>query len=106
MTSATSSNSETPARVKIGAAWVCIYVLVVGALIGVAFLMPEWWQRAAMFLVAAFTVLRILKTEREEITSIVGKCRYCGEKLTQSDRECPGCERLVPKEQRMKMRNR
>lgn len=105
MTSVTSSNSDAPARVKVGTAWICIYVLVVGALIGVAFLMPEWWQRAAMVLVAVFTVLRILKTEREEVTSVVGKCRYCAAKLTESDRECPGCERPVPKEQRLKMRH-
>jgi hypothetical protein len=105
MTPATSTaNADVPPRHKLSTGWKVFYTLLLAGVGTGIFFVSEWWQKGAVLLLLVLSALRILNTEREQVTSLRGACRYCGTSLTENDRECPSCERTVPKEQRLGMR--
>ena len=95
-----------PPRNKLGLGWMIIYGVLILSIAGLFFVSDQWLPRLGVVALLVITVLRIRRTEYQEATTYLDVCRYCKQGLTESDRECPKCDRTVPKEQRMEIRKK
>jgi hypothetical protein len=95
-----SPHDDRPVREPGRWKWWVGYVVAVGLLAVIAWSADDWKAWGGLALLAALTGIRLFNADRELVEISRGKCRYCGHPLVVGDRECPGCERTVPPDQR------
>src|SRR5438128_930097 len=81
--------------------WI-IYAVLAVIFIALPFFFEVWWHKLAAIAAGIFAALQIIRAETQQKEIILGKCIYCGHELHVADRECPKCERTVPREMRPK----
>lgn len=70
--------------------WLC-YAVAAAVLGGLVVFADAWWMRGAIVLVAAISVIRIVRAERELREKFRGHCRACGYDVYIDDPWCPHC---------------
>jgi hypothetical protein len=81
--------------------WWTAYGVLIAVFIFLGISFDDWSARGGMAVLGILTGLRLLRANTEAEEDFRGHCRYCGHELCAADRECPGCERTVPKSQRL-----
>jgi hypothetical protein len=80
--------------------WAVVYLVVLGGVGAALAAMHQWLPIGGVALLAIWAAVGLRHADRDEQERFRGHCRHCGHEIFAEDRECPGCERTVPREQR------